>query len=525
MNDYFDRVEQELRAAAGRRAHMPWYLRLRPRPSRPLVVLVACLVVATGSALAATGVFRTGSPVGAEVQPISDANEGVAIPGSIHVLALRVADPDGGPPWGLRVEKTTRGLMCVQAGRVVDGRIGVLGQDGAFGDDGAFHPLSADLFSGLDCGTEDARGDAFLNEQDHGIPASGLTGDARHASGGCYAASAPARSCPPSARREVLFGLLGPDAVSITHETADGASVTTPTAGSDGAYLIVLPDNTRPCARDRPFCVRGQGGSTGGPTLEPSEVIRAVSYRGAPSCRLLTPAEVTRLQAVEGAKLRAMLRVRLPAIYRAVYRDERYAPGSLARLTPRQDAAFEALRGPYLRAGDGMTCPPVGYVAAPSQRIAPARVASPVSVHADPARHYCERRERTEPCDGRVPAGYRRIDMRGGPPELLLVIEFTARAAVTSFDSHYEINVSDPSDPSNRQCPGPGGGSFGPTQSDLRAGERVRYTMFVNPRCRGVSHITVGFVTVDGPSGAMPVPGLPGQSAEIPVGQTDFRVP
>jgi hypothetical protein len=49
--------------------------------------------------------------------------------------------------------------------------------------------------------------------------------------------------------------------------------------------------------------------------------------------------------------------------------------------------------------------------------------------------------------------------------------------------------------------------------------------MFVNPECRGLSHITVGFVKVDGPSGATPVPGLPGQSAEVPVGATNFIVP
>ena len=41
----------------------------------------------------------------------------------------------------------------------------------------------------------------------------------------------------------------------------------------------------------------------------------------------------------------------------------------------------------------------------------------------------------------------------------------------------------------------------------------------------GKAHITVGYVTVNRPSGSAPVPGLPGQSAEIPVGQTDFEVP
>jgi len=181
MSDYFDRVEQGMREAVRRGAHMPWYLRLRPRPSRSVAVVVACLL-ATGSALAATGVLRTGEPVGATVGAIPNADEGVAIRGSAHLLGLRIADPDGGPPWGLRVLRTTRGLMCLQVGRVVGGRIGVLGQDGAFDNDSAFHPLSVNFLNGGGCGTEDARGDAFVNEQLHGTPASALSADRQHVS-------------------------------------------------------------------------------------------------------------------------------------------------------------------------------------------------------------------------------------------------------------------------------------------------------------------------------------------------------
>jgi hypothetical protein len=107
MSDYFDRVEQELREAVRRRAHAPWYARLRLGRSRPLVVLVACLIAA-GSALAASGVFQTGSPVEPVSPFVPDAGRGVAIAGSVRLLALRVSDPDGGPPWGLRVLKTTR---------------------------------------------------------------------------------------------------------------------------------------------------------------------------------------------------------------------------------------------------------------------------------------------------------------------------------------------------------------------------------------------------------------------------------
>ena len=82
MSDYFDRVERGLREAVRRGAHIPWYARVRRRPSRPVAVVLACLVV-SGTALAATGAFRTGAPVGAEVPAIPTANEGAVIPARI----------------------------------------------------------------------------------------------------------------------------------------------------------------------------------------------------------------------------------------------------------------------------------------------------------------------------------------------------------------------------------------------------------------------------------------------------------
>jgi hypothetical protein len=524
VNDYFGRVQQELRSAVGRRSHLPWYLRIRLRLSRPAIVALAGLV-ATGSALAASGILRTGAPVGAPVPAIPNAYEGAVIPGSVHLLPLRVPDPDGGPPWGLRVLKTTRGLTCVQFGRVVGGRLGVLGRDGAFADDGAFHPLSSDFLDGVGCGTDDARGNAFVNEQFHGIPASALSGDQQHTSGGCYTSSPRRRSCPLTELRDVYFGLLGPDAVSITRNATGGAGVTIPTVGSEGAYLIVLPHSRTRCAPQALFCARGESFSTGGPELVPYEVIRAVGYRGGKSCDVPTPAQLVQIRATENARFRAVLRARMPRIYREVYRRETYIPGSLSALTPSQERAFEALRSPYLRAGSVPTCPVVGYTAGPGRHVTAAQLASKVSARAVPARLYCEKADQTVPCDGRIPRGYRRIDMSGAPPELLLVVEFTARAAVTNFDSHYEINTSDPSDPGNPKCLGAGAGQFGPTQRNLRAGQRVRYTEFVDRACPGRSRVTVGYVTVDGPSGAAPVPGLPGQSAEIPVGQTTVAIP
>jgi len=527
MSDYFDQIEQALREAIARRAHVAWYARLRPRPSRPLAVAVACLI-ATGSALAATGAFQTGAPIGPEVPGTPTANEGVAIPASITVLPLRVPDPDGGPPWGLRALKTTRGLMCVQVGRIVDGRIGVLGRDGAFGDDGAFHPLSPTFMENPGCGTEDAHGDAFVSEQLHGIPASALFGDELHTHGGCYGPKPRGAQCPPGALRDVYFGLLGPDAASVTHVTPGGGTAVTRTAGPDGAYLIVLPHSTTRCAPHALFCFGGGTGYTGDPLMEAYEVVRTVSYRGAPTCVLPSPAELAASEAAGEARFQAALRARFRATYRELYREGHYVRGSMALLTPAQQRAFQALRRPYELARRSPRCPAVGYVPpAPALHITRAQVASPVSAHVEAARHYCEPLGGGDAigCSSGAPAGYRPIAM-GGPPEQLLVVEFTARVAVRNFDSHFEINNTDPPVRPDSRCPVSGGGSsFGPTDTNLRAGQRVRFVTFFLTQCPGISHVSVGLVTVNGPSGSTPVPGLPGQSPEIPVGRTSVALP
>lgn len=64
--------------------------------------------------------------------------------------------------------------------------------------------------------------------------------------------------------------------------------------------------------------------------------------------------------------------------------------------------------------------------------------------------------------------------MSHGPPEHLIVVEFTARVAVRNFDSHFEINTTDPINRPNTRCPVSGGASsFGPTDTNLQAGQRV----------------------------------------------------
>ena len=103
-------------------------------------MVVVGLVVA-GPAVAAVTLLRSGSSVRPNVPLTAGEYNGVALSSGAELLSLRDPDPAGGPPWGLKLIRTTRGLLCVQVGRVLLGTVGALGQDGAFGNDGNFHPF------------------------------------------------------------------------------------------------------------------------------------------------------------------------------------------------------------------------------------------------------------------------------------------------------------------------------------------------------------------------------------------------
>jgi hypothetical protein len=444
-------------------------LRWRPRGWRAVLLNVALTLAVAATGLTAAGVFQRGRTVGPGVPPSPTSNDGVAIPSSVRLLPLRVADPGGGPPWGLRILRTTRGLTCAQVGRVDFGTVGVLGQDGAFANDGRFHPLSENyLEMPFGCTITDARGNGFLNVFLQDAPASDLLGGPSSAAGGCHPAdqrgSGPhEHSCPPADLRDVYYGLLGPDAVSITHLTASGGLVTSPTTESAGAYLVVLPHATKGCLvpdasqRFPRQCRVGFQGDTGGPALE-SGAVTAVTYRDGRTCH--TP-----------------------------------PPGSMA-----------SLRG---------GCPPVGFASPQTQRITPAQLATPISVRKILAKTYCAKAETVEPCGARTPRGFKRLS--GGWPSLLVQISFTSRIAIPNGRSYYEVNLTMPH---SRTCTT--GGEGGPTNSDIHRGQRVITRMFIPYRCPGVVHGSVTYVPTVGPASSMPVFGLPGQRSSIAVGRFSF---
>ena len=484
-SDYFEHVERELRAAVRRHAHLPWYLRLRARHSRALVVAVAALVIG-GPALAAVGLLKSGSSVGPGAPLTPNAFNGVALRRSVQLLSLRVPDPAGGPPWAMRLIRTSRGLLCMQVGRVAFGTVGALGRDGAFGNDGRFHPFSPNYDQGPgNCVTPDGRGNGFLDVAFQGIPASALLGgpardggcipsqvlpargvSARRAvAGGAHAGRRRLPACPERDLRDVFYGLLGPDALSVTHVTASGALTTTPTSGSDGAYLVVLPDVG-------PLKQNGTGTSGSSPF---AGAVRAVHYRNAPTCHL-------------------------PPL------------------------------GPRVSVGQG-SCPTIGYVPAAVQLPSPAQVSSPVSARVALAKRYCDRPEShgAIACPGRVPPGFRPIDMSRGPAEGLVQISWVSRVAISNGHSYYYVQMSrapytDPRYRPGEECGG-GAADFGQTNSDYAAGQRIVFSMFEPLTCRGPVHGNVTLVITTGPRQPGPMGAVRGQSVGRNVGQFSFNVP
>lgn len=296
--DFFDRTEAGLRAGMRRGANLPWPLRLRTRVlalgrgSRGLLAVGVALVIAA-PALAAAGLFSTGSPVPAIGHPVANIGNGVTVRGGTQLTSLRVTDPAGGLPWGLRLSRTTRGFVCLSVGRVLGDRLGALGVDNSFHDDGRFHPFSANYTTTNQCVTPDGDGHAFAADTWYGASTSGYSGPA----GYCTVQWTPparirailrrrgrplpkpiGKPCPGGDVRDIYYGLLGPDATAVAYRTPDGQVHTARTAGPDGAYLVVM----RHTSTNEP-----SSGFTG--RIEAGTAIVGVAWRSGHNCGVLGP--------------------------------------------------------------------------------------------------------------------------------------------------------------------------------------------------------------------------------------------
>jgi hypothetical protein len=259
------RIEAEGAAAPARRP------RLR---KRSLAFAIAAALPAVAAVAAVVSLVHPGSAdKRSQHGPDQHRGNGAILPKSVRVLDVSTPDPAGGPPWGMRVYSTTRGVGCMQIGRLADGKLGVLGRDGAFNDDGRFHPLGADssLTRG-DCAPLDGANRLFLTAAVDYIAASGT-----HS---CYLARffrggpPPGPSCRASSLRSVYFGTLGPEAKSVTYR-AGGQLRTLPTRGPEGAYLIVVRAK-----------MQSRSDSTQVGLLPLGSPIRSIHYRHGRVCHL-----------------------------------------------------------------------------------------------------------------------------------------------------------------------------------------------------------------------------------------------
>ncbi len=259
---------------AGQRGATHGYARVRSVLAgllrRPLLALPLLVVLGGGAvALAASGVLRSGSAVPATPYLTRNAQLGLPLAGRSRLIARSVPDPAGGPPWSMRVVRTSRDFLCMQIGRLYGGQLGVIGEDGAFDDDRRFHPLPPGAISEVP--------GRFLSICDPADLTSSL-----EVSGMPASAQLPTPMAGtlgrPSEERRLYFGLLGRGAVSVTYRS-NGRSVTVPVQPGSGAYLIVLPG-----ARPAPRNVE-DGGRTGNGRFVPAGALTEITYRlGRGSC-------------------------------------------------------------------------------------------------------------------------------------------------------------------------------------------------------------------------------------------------
>jgi hypothetical protein len=489
MSDYFDQVEQGMREAVRRRAHLPWYARSpRIRRGRALVVVLAALVVATPAVGAVTNWFGIGAPDHFPAQSPT-LNDGRALPRTSQLLALRVPDPAGGPPWGMRLVRSTRGETCIQLGRVENGRIGSLGIDGAWHNDGLLHPFPITTIDDY-CAATDAAGNAFENVGESAFAnAYPATGTSRSQAGVCEL------GCPGASMRIVFMGLLGPDATRITYRAPDGSLRTEKTSVGDGAYLLVFPLDDRNCSLYSQGPYGGNSGCAPGDTgSSPEEgigAITAISYRDGHVCSLHPSRKLLAANRAFKASAASYLRAH-PSLAR-----------HLQHPSARQEAVIESLRKRLL-ASEHLTpadllmltglarCPRVGYVAEKEKPLTRGEVATPISAKVLPATQAW--------------AGVVRVD-----------ITFIARQPVTTTSSWYEFYIAGPS------CPGGGSGVGGQIGvGNIRAGQQIHYQA-LPADCKGVYHGLIGYMQ---DSEAANVTGgvIPGKDGSILVGRVSFTI-
>ena len=319
------------------------------------------------------------------VAPLHGARHGRGVQGTAEPPALAVGraqtvahavDPGGRAGWALRETRTGPRSGCLRLGRTVNGR---------------FLPMPARQ-DAEHCAQTDATGHLFLDLQlqDDLIPGTGW--------------------------RSLYYGVLGPDAVSVTYRSGSGKPVTIPT-GPDGGYLIV---QRATCPQND---LEGDACEIGGSSRSRQLIggaITKVTYRNGTTCQL------------------------------------RFLPPG-QRSTQR--------------------CGNLGFASAPPRKvlqIAPGKARAHIKVNAVVTARICYKPtappgSNDRPCGHRIPRGYR---LQEGPAQrtLLISLQFIAPLAADNHQRVYEWSLGRASGP---HCAVGGGGVSATTMTPIRKGAHV----------------------------------------------------
>ncbi|WP_157592245.1 hypothetical protein [Solirubrobacter soli] len=281
------RVLDELEREISRVAVEAGDVRRRRSGARMAVLPLSLAVVAVA---ASAFVLLGGSPKHASPPPAVAPQQGVygSPRGAAKVLDVRADDPAGGPPWALRLTRTTRGFGCVELGRLQDGKLGVLGADGTF------HERAPRLSAPANCQVPDAAGNLFIAMTYVGLPAGG---DMRSCNPQRAVNGVP--KCPADSLRTVYYGLLGPDATAVTYR--DGSRIVRQAVSRpEGAYLVVKQTEQG----------RGNVGYFS-PGVSPGSGLRSVEYADGSRCVIPNP---RRLGGARSCPLRGYVAPKLPHV-------------------------------------------------------------------------------------------------------------------------------------------------------------------------------------------------------------------
>jgi hypothetical protein len=116
-------VGAQLQQAAEERSRQYATARRRRRRRTQVAVAFALLGLAIpGVVIGRKSFIDDGKPVPSERNPPSSVTRA---PGDRRIGQARAADPDGGPPWGVRQSTNPQGQRCLIVGRIVNHQLGI----------------------------------------------------------------------------------------------------------------------------------------------------------------------------------------------------------------------------------------------------------------------------------------------------------------------------------------------------------------------------------------------------------------